>query len=357
MLLFLGGVALDLVAMGVGGKLGRVGRQLRQRLGRVAVLARVASRTRRRSTHLPTSARRGAPARCAGRDLTRSASEPARAHPSPLPPRIDTGSAACAQGAHPGARGCRSEMLLVSMRPPRADIAAPPLPSIGMGRRRAAAGAAPVAAGPLLVHFFDLAQLNSARRCPTSRSLERALSGSRVSDLLGVHSPFPLHPQPRGGRSGTAAAGDRMARCRRLRARDLARLRLPRLASLFIWSRGGALRWYQLGEGEYAATEMAIREALEEAGDPGGDWPAPLQPLRAGDAPGARVAAPSAECSRGQPGAAVERERRAARARARLRVAAPSAAKRGGRNRIQRRRDAPRAGLDRPKPGLRGDRA
>ena len=41
--------------------------------------------------------------------------------------------------------------------------------------------------------------------------------------------------------------------------------------ALFLWGQGGALRWYHLGEGDYAATEQAIREALPEAeGDPSG---------------------------------------------------------------------------------------
>ena len=34
--------------------------------------------------------------------------------------------------------------------------------------------------------------------------------------------------------------------------------------ALFLWGQGGALRWYHLGEGEYAGTEEAIREALPE---------------------------------------------------------------------------------------------
>jgi hypothetical protein len=51
------------------------------------------------------------------------------------------------------------------------------------------------------------------------------------------------------------------------------------------------LRWYHLGEGEYRGTELAIREELE----PGREWPAPLEPLRVTDAPGAAVIAPTPE--------------------------------------------------------------
>ncbi|MGH2923825.1 MAG: hypothetical protein ACRDKH_07350, partial [Solirubrobacterales bacterium] len=62
--------------------------------------------------------------------------------------------------------------------------------------------------------------------------------------------------------------------------------------SLFLWDRGGTLAWHHLGEGDYDGTEGAIRETLEE---PGGGWPEPLAPLRATDAPGARVYPPSPE--------------------------------------------------------------
>jgi hypothetical protein len=67
--------------------------------------------------------------------------------------------------------------------------------------------------------------------------------------------------------------------------------------SLFLWGRGGALRWYHLGEGDYAATEEAIRDALAEGAD-GGDvlsMPAVMEPLRPSDAPGAEVVVPTPE--------------------------------------------------------------
>ena len=182
------------------------------------------------------------------------------------------------------------------MRPPRQDIAVPPFPP-GVAW---VGGAEPrlerlVASGPLLVHFFDFAQLNSARALPyveawSERYRERGLG------TLGVHSPrfpFTRDPEavaaalPRLGIEWPVAVDSRHDIWRAYGCRGW--------PSLFLWSRGGALRWYQLGEGDYEATEQAIREALTEAGDPGTGWPAPLEPLRPGDAPGARVAVPSAE--------------------------------------------------------------
>jgi hypothetical protein len=55
--------------------------------------------------------------------------------------------------------------------------------------------------------------------------------------------------------------------------------------ALFLWGRGGALRWYHLGEGEYLETEEAIHELLREV-DPDVELPEPLDPIRAEDAPG-----------------------------------------------------------------------
>jgi hypothetical protein len=190
------------------------------------------------------------------------------------------------------------------LRPPRPDIAAPPFPPdadwIGEPPRFERA----LAAGPALVHFFDFAQLNSVRALPYlvawwERYREAGLT------VLGVHSPrYPFT------RSADAVAG------------ALPRLRIdwpvaldPGMRiwrdyephgwpALFLWGRGGALRWYHLGEGEYLATEEEIREALRNAAPNGPEWPPPLEPLRPTDAPGAEVVAPTAEIF---PGGAIDR--------------------------------------------------
>ncbi len=65
--------------------------------------------------------------------------------------------------------------------------------------------------------------------------------------------------------------------------------------SLFLWSLGGALSWFHFGEGDYAGTEEAIQAELREQDALRQDLPPPLEPLRATDAPGARVMAPSPE--------------------------------------------------------------
>jgi hypothetical protein len=179
------------------------------------------------------------------------------------------------------------------LRPPRRDIAAPPFPPgitwVG--------GPAPkldrlVAAAPLLVHFFDFAQLNSVRALPYIVRWRHAYADLGLA-VLGVHSPrFPFTAPaaavgsalPGLGIDWPVAVDDRHAIWRDYGCRGW--------PSLFLWARGGTLAWHHLGEGDYDGTEAAIRDTLEE---PAGGWPAPVEPLRATDASGARVFPPTPE--------------------------------------------------------------
>jgi hypothetical protein len=156
----------------------------------------------------------------------------------------------------------------------------------------------------VLVHFFDFAQLNSARALPYVLGWAR---GYRQLGLntIGVHSPrFPFTRSA----EAVAAAVERLGISHPVAVdsdfriwRDYGSHGWP---SLFLWARGGALRWYQLGEGDYGETEGAIREALGEAdGDPD-LFPPPLEPLRATDETGAEVVVPTAEIF---PGGSAER--------------------------------------------------
>ncbi len=159
-----------------------------------------------------------------------------------------------------------------------------------------------VAAGPLLVHFFDFAQLNSLRALPYIRAWSERYADAGLS-VLGVHSPRFTFTRPADavaaampglGIGWPVAADTGLAIFRAYGCHGW--------PSLFLWGRGGTLRWHHLGEGEYRGTEEAIREALGEP--PAGGWPEPLQPLRPADEPGVGVAAPSAELF---PGGSIER--------------------------------------------------
>ena len=150
-----------------------------------------------------------------------------------------------------------------------------------------------VAAHPVLVHFFDFAQLNSVRALPYLRAWRERYASDGLQ-VIGVHSPrFPF----------TQEAGVVAGACERLGidwpvAVDpefaLWKLYEPHgWPALFLWNQGGALRWYHLGEGDYADTEREIQAAL--APENGREWPAPVEPVRPSDAPGAKVIAPTPE--------------------------------------------------------------
>lgn len=155
---------------------------------------------------------------------------------------------------------------------------------------------------PALVHFFDFAQLNSVRTLFYLRSWHERYAEAGLA-VLGIHSPrFTFSRDgdamtaalPGLGVDWPVALDPEMTIWRSYEPRGW--------PSLFLWGKGGRLRWHHLGEGEYAATEDAIREALEEAGAKG-PWPPLLEPLRPGDAPGARVIAPTPELF---PGGSIE---------------------------------------------------
>jgi hypothetical protein len=181
------------------------------------------------------------------------------------------------------------------MRPERENIAAPDLPEkiewIGEAPRSMPMA---TAGGPVLVHFLDFSQLNSVRTLPYVAEWARRYQPHGLT-TIGVQAPrFPF-----GAERDAVAAG-------------LARLDVDfpvaidadrRLwhaygcegwPSLFLWKLGGALAWFHFGEGEYQATEEAIRAELREQ-DALRALPEPMEPLRPSDEPGAEVMPPTPE--------------------------------------------------------------
>jgi hypothetical protein len=154
------------------------------------------------------------------------------------------------------------------------------------------------ARGLLLVHFIDAAHLSSVR---TLRYLDawRDRYARHGLTVVGVNSPrFPFTAEE----SKLAAALARLEIAFPVALDDEYRAwhdyGCEGWPSLFLWGRGGALRWFHFGEGEYAANEAAIQEQLM-AVSPTLDLPDPLRPLRAADAPGGLVARPSPEIAPG----------------------------------------------------------
>lgn len=182
------------------------------------------------------------------------------------------------------------------MRPERANIAAPELPGRlrWLNAQRPPKMAELAAAGPVLVHFFDWAQLNSVRSLPYLVDWDQRYADAGLT-TLGVHSPRFSFTGER------AALGPSLVRLGVSHPvaddsgyaiwHDYGCKGWP---SLFLWGQGGALRWFHFGEGEYAATEAAIAAELG-AIDPSFEPPPPLASKRPTDAPGALVAPPSEE--------------------------------------------------------------
>jgi hypothetical protein len=182
------------------------------------------------------------------------------------------------------------------MRPDREDIAAPVLP----GRLRwhntdrDPVMAELTAAGPVLVHFFDFAQLNSVRALPYAIEWDRRYREAGLT-TLGVHSP----------RFGFTKRAE-------LLEPALERLGIVHPVvddsgyvvwhdygckgwpSLFLWAQGGALRWFHFGEGEYAQTEAEIAAEIVRI-NPRFSDPHRFEPRRPSDAPDAVVVPPTDE--------------------------------------------------------------
>jgi hypothetical protein len=181
------------------------------------------------------------------------------------------------------------------MRPERDDIAAPDLP-----RDAAWIGVVPqsmahvTAGGPVLVHFFDYSQLNSVRTIPYLVEWDRRYRDAGLT-TIGVQSPrFPFGADPVNVAAGLLELGVEFPVVIDSERELWHSYGCEGWPSLFLWTTGGALSWFHFGEGEYLGTEEAVQEELRQL-DALRALPEPMEPLRATDAPGATVMAPTNE--------------------------------------------------------------
>ncbi|HEY5976855.1 MAG TPA: hypothetical protein VIT85_03275 [Solirubrobacterales bacterium] len=182
------------------------------------------------------------------------------------------------------------------MRPEKENIAAPDLPpGIPWIGEEPASMPILTAAGPSIVHFLDFAQLNSVRSLPYAIEWDRRYRDAGLR-TIGVQAPrFEFGSDPEVVAAGLERLGVPFPVAIDSR-RDLWHsYGCEGWPSLFLWSLGGALSWFHFGEGDYAGTEEAIQAELREQDALRQDLPRPMEPLRASDAPGARVMAPSPE--------------------------------------------------------------
>lgn len=181
------------------------------------------------------------------------------------------------------------------MRPERDNIAAPDLPA-----NVAWIGTAPksmpalTAKGPVLVHFFDYAQLNSVRTLPYLVEWDRRYREAGLT-TIGVQAPrFPFAADP-----VNVAAGLRDLGVEFPVAVDAERdlwhaYGCEGWPSLFLWTTDGSLSWFHFGEGEYLGTEEAIQAELRKQ-DALRELPPAMRPLRPTDAPNPHVMPPTDE--------------------------------------------------------------
>ncbi len=182
------------------------------------------------------------------------------------------------------------------MRPTAQDIAVPPFPH---GTAWIGAEPPPVericARGPLLVHFVDAGHVSSVRTLPYLSEWAKRYRDLGLS-VLGINSPrFPFTADPAKLEAALARLGVGFPVAADSDYRVWHAYGCEGWPSLFLWGRGGALRWFHFGEGEYRATELAIQEELRGPRRSHAELPDPMAALRPSDAPGALVSAPSEE--------------------------------------------------------------
>jgi hypothetical protein len=177
--------------------------------------------------------------------------------------------------------------------PPGEDIAAPEFPkaldwvNVAFLRMDRLMGRHAV-----LVEFWDFARINSLRTLPYLVAWHERYPGLRV---IAVQSPgYSFGRDPEVARAA------------------LEKLDVPFPVALdvhhavwrlygnrgwpgrYVFDRRGILTYFHYGEGDYDGTELAVQEALREI-DPDAELPAPLDPIRPEDAPGALMEAQTAD--------------------------------------------------------------
>lgn len=153
---------------------------------------------------------------------------------------------------------------------------------------------------PVLIEFWDFCRPNSIRTLPYLKAWHRRYGSEQDGlQVIGIHSPG-FEP----GRDRQAVI-DAVARLEVSYPvlidsdlemwKEYENLGWP---ARYLFDRDGMLFDYHYGEGAYEETELAIQALLASEERPSGDapedavrdMPAPLQPLRPEDAPGATLA-------------------------------------------------------------------
>lgn len=152
-----------------------------------------------------------------------------------------------------------------------------------------------LARGPVLVEFWDFARVNSLRTQPYMEEWHRRYSALGAS-VLAIHSPGYTF----GADEGVVRAAVERLQMQRpvlldpsfIAWRDYGNKGWP---ARYLWSKGGELRYFHYGEGDYEDCEAALQDALVEYGAERASLPAPMALLRQFDAPGVEFPAQTAD--------------------------------------------------------------
>jgi hypothetical protein len=162
------------------------------------------------------------------------------------------------------------------VRPDRPDIPVPPFPpdATWIGEAPPAVERL-TAAGPLLVHFFEVGELSSVQSLDLVDRWARHYAPAGLA-TVGVHTPrSDLARSPADLATAVGRLGLGFPVCSDGDYRVWHAYGCKGWPSLFLWSRGGRLGWFHLGIANLAGTEEAIRAELL-ADDAERELPEPL---------------------------------------------------------------------------------
>jgi hypothetical protein len=149
------------------------------------------------------------------------------------------------------------------VRPGRADIPLPPLPpGVSWIGGDPESTERLTARGPLLVHFFEAGELSGVQTLPHVEAWAKTYFDSGLR-TIGVHSPRnDLARQDPALKAALARLDISFPVANDREYRIWHAFGCKGWPSLFLFARGGVLRWFHLGLGEWAETEEAIRTEL-----------------------------------------------------------------------------------------------
>lgn len=181
------------------------------------------------------------------------------------------------------------------MLPPRNDIPVPIFPpGMQWSVEEPPAAERLTAKGPLLVHFFEAGELSSVQSLPHVAAWAERYREAGLS-TIGVHSPRSSLAR---GPAAFTGAIDRLGVPFPVVNDDAYRAwhayGCKGWPSLFLWGRGGMLRWFHFGIGGIDTTEEAIRTELQ-AGDSERELPERVHPEPDSGQRGEKMAKPSDE--------------------------------------------------------------